>query len=287
MVRSLSGAGSGMAKTNNNTNQQVWNVREDDSLSGQVSQVIALLLPRGLLVAGFSLDGDLLTLHYTGYNNNRPIWELAFFEQLFAHEPLLANKANVKGVFILPDRQVIIPDELYDKTEAENWLRKIHFIERTDVIQHYAFAEAKAHYLIAVPVNITELIRINFNKATILPASVYQFRNIPTTGAVAQFLVSAEQIIATLHHNGKLLWHNVFDYNKAEDIAYPLMQVIDENLIPRYQVSVRCNGVSAAGHVVISNLSQYFPGITTGDGYGFTSGWEGAISLAIQLFTCA
>ncbi len=275
-----------MAKTNNNSNQQVWNVSDDDSLYGQVSQAAVLLLPRGLLVAGFRQDNDLLTLHYSGYNNNRPIWELAFFEQLFAHEPLLATKATVKGVFILPDRQLLIPDELYDKTEAENWLRKIHFMERSDVFQCYALPEAKAQYLIAVPVNITELIRINFNKATILPASVYQFSNIPAKGAVVQCLISAEQVSTTLHNNGQLLWHNVFDYNKAEDIAYMLMQVIDENLIPRHQVTVRCNAVSAAEHKVIGNLSQYFPGITTGDGYGFTSGWESAVSLALQLFSC-
>ena len=275
-----------MAKTKNKTNEQVWNVSEDNTLSGQVSQVTVHLLPRGLLIAGFSPGNDLLTLHYTGFSNNRPIWELAFFEQLFAHGPLLANKANVKGVFILPDRQLLIPDELYDKNEAENWLCKIHFIERTDIIQHYPLSHTKAHYLYAVPVNITELIRINFNKASVLPASVYQFRNLPAKGAVAQCLITAEQVCATLHNNGQLLWHNVFDYNKAEDIAYPLMQVIDENLIPRHQVSVRCNGISAAEHVVIGNLSQYFPGITTGDGYGFTSSWEGAISLAIQLFSC-
>ena len=136
-----------MAKSNNNNYEQVYNISEDASLLTRISLVICVLVQRGLLVAGFSKEKEILSLNYTGYNKNRPVWEVAFFEQLFANEPLLTDKTKVKGVFTLSARQLLVPDELYQKTEAENWLRKIYYIERSDVIEHSFLKDMKAYYL--------------------------------------------------------------------------------------------------------------------------------------------
>ena len=274
-----------MAKSNN-IYEQVYNISEDPSLFSRVDHVICILVQRGLLVAGFSNTKELLALNYTGCNKTKPVWELSFFEHLFMQEPLLAVKEKIKGVFVLGNKNLIVPEALYEKKQAENWLRNIHFIERGDVINTYPLKETKASYLLALPVHITELIRINFKKAITLPLPFYQFGNISKQGAYAQCCITAEQVTATLHNNGQLLWHQVFDYAAAEDIAYTIMQVCTGNNIPQSGLSLRCNAISATEYSIINGLSQYFPGITPGNGGKFTNRWDGAIQLANQLFSC-
>jgi len=275
-----------MKAVNNNTYEQVYNVQEDESVMSGVALVICVLVQRGMLVAGFSINRELLTLHYTGYNKNKPVWEINFFEHMFAQEPLFAVREKVKGVFICSNKNLIIPDALYEENEAKNWVKHIHYIEQKDVIEAYQLEEDKAKYLLAAPLNITELIKINFRKAAVLPLPIYHFGNSNKQSLYLQCIVTAEQVCATLHNYSQLLWHRLFDYTCAEDIAFEIRQLCMENNISPSKISLRCNAVSAAEFDVINELSQYFPGLRAGNGRSIGSRWDPAIYLAEQLITC-
>lgn len=272
--------------TNTNTYEQVYNVTEDESLLSRVGIVICVLVQRGLMVAGYSLTKELLTIHYTGYNKSKPVWALDFFEHLFANELLLAGRDKVKGVFICTDKNLIVPDALYDETEAKSWLKHIHFIERNDVITSCHLEDDKANYLFATPVNITELIKINFRKAAILPLPIYHFRNTQQKSLYLQCCITNEQVCATLHNYSQLLWHRVFVYSSAEDIAYHIKHLCVENNISPSKITLNSNTISAAEYSVLNEVSQYFPGMKSGSGYSVNTQWDAAISLAQQLIVC-
>lgn len=271
----------------NHTYEQVYNVREDDSLLSQVEDVVCVLIQRGVLVIGYNAARELLTLHYTGYNKNKPVWALDFFEQLFANELLLTRRSKVRAVFICAEKNLVVPDALYDETEAKNWLKRIYFVEPGDVICSAHIDEDSAHYLYAVPVNITELIKINFEKAAVLPLPVYHFSNKPQEqNLYLQCCLTNDQVCTTLHNDGKLLWHKIFDQTCAEDIAYGIKHLCVENNISPAKISLACNAVSAAEYHTVNELSQYFPGIKSGNGLAISSDWDPVISLAQQLIAC-
>lgn len=275
-----------MATVTTNIYEQVYNFQEDETIPSRVATVICVLVQRGILVAGFGIVKDLLTLHYTGYNKNKPVWELSFFEHLFVQEPLLAVREKVKGVFICSNKNLIVPDALYDEKEAKNWLKHIHFIEQKDVIESYKLQDDNASYLLATPMSITELIKINFKKVVTMPLACYQFTSGSNQSLYLQCCVTPEQVCATLHNYSQLLWHKVFDYTCAEDIAFEIRQLCMENNISPSKISLRCNAVSAAEYNVINELSQYFPGLRAGNGRSITNRWDAAIYLAQQLFAC-
>ena len=270
---------------NYNTKEQVYNVRENDALAAQVASVICILVQRGLLIAGFSVTNELLTMQYSGYNRNRPVWELDFFEHIFANEDILAEKGKIKGVFISSDKNLVVPEELYNEDEAKNWLQQVHFVENTDVIASYPLSEEHATYIQAVPVNITELIKIHFRQAELLPLAIYQLRNPNKRPLSMQLCMSSEQVCVSVHRNGQLQWHKVFSYASAEDIAYTLNLFCKENSIDPAGLYVTCNALSATEYDRINELTQYFPGIIT-DGGPINSLWHPAISLAQQLLSC-
>jgi len=275
-----------MAAKNVNTNEQVYNAYEHESLETLLASVICILMPRGIWVAGFSSTKEVLTLHHTSYNANKPIWELDFFEHVIVQEPLFTAREKIKGVFIANDKNIVIPDELYSEEHAENWMRHIHFIETKDVITHYPLPVENAQYLLAVPLGITELIKINFKKAEVLPLPVYQFKRANKQSLYLQCCITNEQVYATLHNYSQLLWHKVFDYTCAEDIAYAIKLLCVENNISPSDISMNCDAVSAAEYNVINELSQYFPGLKDGNGNTITSRWDPAICLAQQLIAC-
>ena len=268
------------------TYEQIYNVREDDTLSQRVALVIGVLVPRGVYIVGFSITKELLTIHYTGYSTTKPVWQLDFFEQLFASEPLLTVREKVKGMFVSSAKNLIIPDELYNESAAADWLRQLHYVEQQEVITSYALENDKATYLHAVPVNINELIKINFRKAVVLPLCDYHFAAPQVQSLHMQCCLSSEQVTATLHNYSQLLWHKVFDYSKAEDIAYALKLLCKENYIDPAKLNITCNCLSGAEYDTINELTQYFPNLKAGNGLTIHTRWEPAISLANQLLGC-
>ncbi len=274
------------ANSNNNTFEQVYNVQEDDALSSRVALVICILVQRGLMAVGFSITKELLTIHYTGYNNNKPVWDLDFFEHLLTQEPLFGVREKVKGIFICSDKNLIVPDSLYEEKEAKNWLKRIHFVEAKETIESCPLEDDKARYLHAVPIKITELLRINFKKIPVLPLAIYQFRNTRQQSLLLQCCITNEQVCATLHNYSQLLWHRVFDYTCAEDIAYMIKHLCMENNISPSKINMMCNAISAAEHNILNELSQYFPGLKSGNGRTLGARWDASMSLAHQLLEC-
>lgn len=270
----------------NNGYEQVYNVREDETLLSRVALVVCVLVPRGVFAAGFSIGKELLTIHYSGYSMDKPVWELDFFEQIFNGEPLLAVKEKVKGVFVCTEKTLVVPDELYNKQDAEKWLRKVYFVEGSDVVMRQHLEADVANYIQAIPINISELIKINFKKAALLPLAAYQFGDKQVQSLFLQCCISNEQVTATLHNYSQLLWHKVFEYSCAEDIAYSIKLLCAENYIDASKLNLACNILAGSEYEVVNELTQYFPGLKKGDGLTIHERWDPAISLANQLLSC-
>lgn len=276
-----------MTHLSNAVNEQVYNAREEESTPSRVALVICVLARRGLYVAGFSITKELLTIHYSGYGISRPVWDLDYFEQAFVSEPLLAVKEKIKGVFIASDRHIIVPDELYDENHAREWLKRIYYVEHGDKVMISELEHDKAILLQAVPLNITELVRINFKKAGIIPLHLYQFDRKHNLSLQLQCCLTGDQVILTLHNYSQLLWHHVADYSRAEDIAYMIRLHCKENYIDPAKLNITCDALSGADFEVINNLTQYFPAIKCGNSMTIHTSWDPAKCLANQLLECA
>jgi hypothetical protein len=275
-----------MALEKNHTNQQVYNILEDDQLIGNIASVVCVLTQRGAWISGYNEAHGLLTIHYNAYNKTRPVWELDFFEQLFANEHLLAAKDKVAGVFICSERNIVVPDALYDEKEAENWLRKIHFVDVNDVILSKHIPQAKVRYLMAVPVKITELININFKKAATLPLAAYQFLDVQKGAPEIKCCITNEQVCASLYNHRQLQWHKIFSHASAQDIAYNIRHSCEENDVNVSALKITIDTLSGAEYEIAHELSQYFSGAQKSNGKNNGIRWQPAVSLGQQLIKC-
>ncbi len=163
---------------------------------------------------------------------------------------------------------------------------RLHFVENNDIIEHYPLDDDRAVYLLAAPIFITELVKINFKKSVLLPLPIYHFTNTARQSLFLQCCITADQVCATLHNYSQLLWHRIFDYSSAEDIAYQIRLLCKENNITSDNITLHCNTISAAEYEVVNGLSQYFPAIKTGNGRSINGLWDMTVCLSQQLVSC-
>lgn len=272
--------------TDTGINEQVYNLHEDSTLLSSVASVICVLVPRGLLLAGFDEAGEVLALHFSGYGDHRPIWQLDFFEHLFSTEPLLAVKSKVKGVFLSSHKTMVVPQELYTEQEAKAWLNKVF---QQEPIERFGMAEvAKDKVVIAhmVPTHISELARINFKNVKELPLMASNFAGKDAQSLQLCCCFTGNDAILTLHNYSQLLWHTVTPYSSAADIAYLVMHHCKLNYIDHNKLSVVCNTMQGTEFEMLNELSRYFPGLRSGEGEPIANRWEPVIALANRLKSC-
>lgn len=267
------------------TTELIYNAHEGN-LSSQIDIVISVMVERGMMVAGFSSEKELLTIHYNGYKKDKPVWWVDFFEGAFNLHPLLADREKVKAVFFLSDKDLVIPETLFDRYEAKDWLKRIHHVEADDVIEYYSLSSEKANYVVALPGAITELVKSNFTRADIQPLPIYHFMGLQQQGLYLECCITSEQVCVTMHNFSQLLWHKVFSYKTAEDIAYEIRLLCNERSISPSKITLLCNTLTSAEYSVMNDLSQYFQHIKSGSVQTITGPWDGPKSLAHQLLLC-
>lgn len=265
---------------------QVYNVTDEDILPSQVDFTIGIITQRGMMVAGLSAHKEILSIHYSGYGNDRVVWDISFFEQVIANEPFFSEPEKVKAIFVLTDKNMIVPGELYKENHAKVWLKHLHFVEQDDVIDSFQLEADRAMYLMAIPGHIKTLLRNNFRNASIKPMALYQFQKPPKIGLCLQACISYEQACATLHIDGNLLWHRVFDYSAAEDIVFEGKYLCKEHNYFATRLSIMFNSITGAEFPVLSDYSQYYPAMKSGEGNRIHSSWDAPLTLVRQLLPC-
>lgn len=275
--------------SNSAKNNYAYSVHDGDALINQVAKVICVLLPRALATAGFSERGELLTVRYGDYSPSQPEWVLDFFEHRFVDEPLLARPELVQAVVVASDKYLVVPETLYDEQEAVHWLKKLFFVEGSEVTATYALQGASARYVYAYPGSMKSLVERYFQKAKLLPLATHQFNNTAQTDIIIQCSLTQENAIATLHQHSRLLWHQVFEYETAEDIAFQLRHLCVQRGMDAETVAIEWTTVHPKLNTMLRDAAQYFPYSRQHD-VGMISGddeWRGTISLLQQLYACA
>lgn len=276
---------------NNNLNQQVYSIHNSDALLNQVEKVICVLLPRGLLIAGFGANGGVLVMRHSDYKHDLPIWILDFYEHQFLNEPVLADVNKVTSVFIAADRSMLVPEVLYNEEAAAEWMKKIHFMELNETISTYPVADDKAVFLYAWSSSIESLVTRYFPRARFLPLSAYQFQKPKANNATLTCCITADAVIATLYDNKNLFWHQYFHYQNAEDIAYHVKLLCAQYEIDANTLSIHCTVTSRSLNNIVSDLTQYFPDLQSGlehvNGGENEQTWGSTLYLLQQLYACA
>ena len=269
--------------------QYTYRAHDRDTLLSEIATVQLILLPRALASAGFSDDGKVLMVQYTGYEAMHGDWGCDFFEHQFMTEPLLGVPQQVKAVYVGSPAQLIIPNALYDEKETRGWLRELYPILESDWITSYEGVADDVQYRMAVPQAVHKLLERYFGHTAVLPlAAIHLYK--PNAGVAfnAACIITDELAFATLRKAGKLLWHKVFDWEKPEDIAWQLATACREYGMPLKVMRVEAAIISENRYDTLLELETLFPNIIWATHALPEQGHWGPVLYAMQqLYACA
>lgn len=274
---------------NSAINYHAYNVHEGETLISQVEKVICVVLPRGLISAGFSEQGDLLMIRYGEYNHTLPIWILDFYEHRFIDEPLLSEPEKIIATFVASDKFLVVPEALYDENAAIKWFNRLFFVEGNEILSVHKLHEDRAHYMYAWPGTMKSLIGRYFSNARALPLPIYQFYKPYRPDSTLQCCITSTSAFVTLYKNRELYWHHVFPYETGEDIAYHIRLFCKQHRINADTLDMKCTVTYRGLNTILNETAQYFPSIKDGESsvVAGDSQWLPTISLLQQLYACA
>lgn len=265
---------------NTTINRQLFTAYEGHNLLGKVYKVIVSVAPGSMLVSAFGDSKEFLTA--AGYTSTGLYGEL--FEEQILSERLLNDNAKVAALFLATPKGMVVPKALYKEEAAEEWFRNTFFVEKGETVATYPLDDDKAVYVFAIPAEIKDLAERFFPKAKILPFAAHLLNKNYKSGNVLQCTITPKLAFATLYKAKALLWHQVFDYTNAEDIAYKLRAACVQKGIE--DAILKCAADSSELNPVLDALRSYYPEMQTGGELADES-WKATVNLAQQLYPCA
>lgn len=261
---------------------KVYTANNDSALMTQVNKAVCILLPGSFTIAGYNDKGSVLVINQYG-NIGKP-WEPDYLQEQLQNKSLTSLLKKVTAVFVGYDKNLLVPKQLYNQSDAEQWMRKLHFVEADEVLLHTKLRDDKTVMLHSLHLSLTYLLENKFPKAKILPLAAYQFHKNPTESIIS-CCVTERDVYATCYVNRVLSWHQVFGYETAEDIAYKFQLLLKEHSVESEGVEMRTGISNNDLNGTIQGLKAYFPNLKDGD--DTKEDWKGLIYLTEQLYTCA
>lgn len=266
-----------------------YTAHNGEDLISQVFRVVIVISPNSFISAGFHPSGEVLAIHSSQLTGAD--WNADFIEQELQNDPLLADPALIKCVFVAAQNNMVIPGGLYqDEATAKSWLQASFHVSPEEAVSVCELGKGQWYNCFSFPEAVAAIFKKYTQNPIILPLNMVQLRNGQATENLLQCTVSDTCAVATLHHKHHLHWHQTFGYQTAEDIAHRLGSACRYYGISLDEYPVAISTISIEQHPVLKKLQQYFPALATRKASisdVISPEWSSAVHLFQQLFTCA
>ena len=256
----------------------------------EVVRTIAVVMPRGMLIAGFDAQAKVAVIRHSSYGREFPRWNDHYFANEAINEPLLGDTEEVAAIFIASDDILLVPDALYEQQPAEHWLRSTHYLNRHDALRQWHADADKLQCLYTCCDAVDKVLNQYFPKAKVLPVAACHLYK-PGRGAekvLLQCLLDDGIALATLHTNTGLQWQQQFYYSGMEDIAWQIMHLCRERGLHQHDVRLRCSAATPGSFDTIAALHEFFPEEAADTPQERQDAdWAPVVYLMQQLYACA
>ena len=273
--------------------RQAYDAHRGGNLLSEVVSVILLLTPRGMTASGFGQNGGLLMVRRVEADRRVPAWSGDFFEHHAMTEPLLGDPGLVKAVFFADEHLMQVPDELYDREEADRWTRTLWARRDDETVLHSSVSPrgttaSSIHLITAVARPVTQLMERFFANAELMPLAIAHLLNADSALAQAQCTITDDLATGTLHSEGALLWQGTFPCTTPEDAGYQILTALSAHGLPADKLTGCLTSDAPYQIGTLQAAAKYLPGlsITSERVVTHDSDWAPVLTLLYQLRSC-
>ncbi len=263
----------------------VYASSSDSTLLDGLGKAICVITADVFLLAGYDDKGRVLTINTFGMGYKSR--DLSAMEAVFQNKSFTRLLKKVTTVFVAADKYMLVPQSLFAKPDAEQWMAKLYFPEEEDILLTAKMKDDRTQHLFFIPKELKGLLERYLDKPKMLPLSSYQFHKNVNTGNLVQCCLTGTHAFATVYHDKQLAWHRAFAYANAEDIVYTIKLALREYGIEEGNFAVEFTVCDKRQAVTVHNLTKYFPALEDGSKRVERPGERtGVIYLLQQLYTC-
>lgn len=238
----------------------IWKYTLDEIPDKSLTDIHLLIWPGGLAIAGFNDEATPVWAEtYITREQPSALW----LQQLLSQQSTLKNQAKkVRTIWLSEERNLLIPNSLYDNDFADSWIRKFHYLESEETLLHFDLPESVAAKIV-FPVSESLKLSLNdhFPNAHFRPLSQMVFPLVnQTNNESIQMLSLPREIIFSVNHNGHYIFHLTFPYDTPQNVIYKLALVLEEKgLNPEQITHFSINGIAPFWNNILEELAQFFP----------------------------
>lgn len=261
----------------------IWRYLADEYTESAIAEIHLLIWPGGVCVAGFLQNGTPMIIQ-TYLTRDKP--DTDWVKHLCTQDILIKNHTKkVKKIWLSEERNLLIPNSIYEENHAESWLRKFHFLSPEDILLHFELnKQVNAKIIFPISESLKAFLTETFSKASFLPLSKMAFQPISNKeSAELQIISLPREIILSLSQKGHFVYHLVYPYESPQNIIYKLALILDEKGIPQEQLpAISFTGIAPFWNNILTELPAYFPLKTISE-----NTTEITLDFLKKLFTCA
>lgn len=133
----------------------IWNYNESADLS-RLAYHKLIFWNDGICFLGYSDEHTIVAAKSLSF---APDISAEEFTGFLLDEPLLGGGEPVVQLLLLSERQMLIPEGLFDVNESEKWFRTIHFVDVHETVEVFAFNKPKAVGLEAIRKDLVSVVK--------------------------------------------------------------------------------------------------------------------------------
>ena len=132
-----------------------WSYREPADLS-RLAYHKLIFWNDGICLLGYSEEHTIVAAKSLGFD---PDISAETFTGFLMDEPLLGGGEPVTQLLVFSDRQMLIPEGVFDVNASEGWFRSLHFVDTNEAVEVFALHKPKAVALEAVRRDLISVIK--------------------------------------------------------------------------------------------------------------------------------
>jgi hypothetical protein len=227
----------------------------DDPLTN-IETVHLVIWDKGLCVAGYDLQGNVLTAKVYSFSH----WNITAIESVFVNEPLVAGPQPVTHIWITEERNLIVPQHLYTLEAAVQWIHQFHFIEAGETI-HATTVRQQLQATVIYPLQdkLHTLLQKYFAEGKIDAISGMILCQETLAGQdTADITFLDKKVVLTIRCKGKLVNHQVTEVTDINNLVYKIASICQEYDIKQDELKVSLSGLCTTTET-IAELKSFFP----------------------------
>lgn len=221
-----------------------------------IETVHLVIWDKGLCVAGYDLEGNVLTAKVYSFT----YWNIAAIESIFVNEPLVAGPQPVTHIWIAEERNLVVPQHLYTLEAAIQWLNQFHFIEAGETI-HATIVHQQLQATVVYPLQdkLQALLQKYFAEGKTDAISGMILCQETFIGQdTADIIFLDKKVVLTMRCKGKLVTHLTTEPDGINDLVYRIASICREYDIKQDSLKVTLSGFCITAET-ITELQSFFP----------------------------